>query len=229
MALLEIRDLQRSYRAPSGEQHLVLDIPRFDVEAGEHVALEGHSGSGKTTLLNVIAGILPADSGAVRVDGHDLAQLSEARRDRFRAEHIGYVFQTFNLLQGYTALENVWLGSFFGKGGNREFAHELLVRLGLDGHLHHRPRQLSIGQQQRVALARALVNRPDLVLADEPTGNLDHRRAHDALTLIREICREQEAALLLVSHDPTVLAEFERCEQLDAINRCSGAKEGEGA
>ena len=116
MPLLEIRDLRKSYRAPDGEEFLVLDVPRFEVAAREQVGLQGSSGSGKTTLLNLVAGIQRADSGAIRLDGQDLVALSEPERDRLRAEKIGYVFQTFDLLQGYSALENVLLGMMFGPG-----------------------------------------------------------------------------------------------------------------
>jgi putative ABC transport system ATP-binding protein len=140
-----------------------------------------------------------------------------------RAGTIGYIFQTFNLLQGYTCLENVLLGMSFGPGADRTEAERLLGRVGLGARLGHYPRQLSSGQQQRVAVARALANRPRLVLADEPTGNLDARNARESMALIREVCAEVGAALLLVSHDPVVLAGFDRVERLEAINRAGGA------
>ena len=221
MTLLEIRDIKKAYRSPDGELHTVLDIPSFEVAEGEQVALAGTSGSGKTTLLNTICGILRPDSGSVRIDGKSLDELSESDRDTFRAQHIGYVFQTFNLLQGYTALENVLLGMMFGPGTDRAFAMSLLERLGLKARADYRPAQLSIGQQQRVALARALANRPRLVLADEPTGNLDPRFAQEALDLIRGACREQGAALLIVTHDTKILEQFERVVHLSEINRAA--------
>jgi ABC-type lipoprotein export system ATPase subunit len=221
MALLEIRDLKKSYRAPDGQVQPVLDIPAFELQPGEQVALAGRSGSGKTTLLHAIAGLLRPDSGVVRLEGTDLGSLSEARRDALRAGTLGYVFQVFHLLQGYTALDNVVLGMAFGPGPDRAFARELLGRLGLGDRLDHKPRQLSVGQQQRVALARALANRPRLVLADEPTGNLDPERAREALDLLRRMCREQGAALLLVSHDRAVLEGFERSLDLASLNRAA--------
>jgi ABC-type lipoprotein export system ATPase subunit len=147
--------------------------------------------------------------------------MSESRRDRLRATSIGYIFQTFNLLHGFTVLENVLLGMTFGHGADRAFAENLLHRVGLQDRLHHRPRQLSTGQQQRVAVARALANRPRLVLADEPTGNLDFRSAGESLELIREACGENGAALLLVSHDREVLGRFETRMDLAEINRAS--------
>ena len=149
-----------------------------------------------------------------------MAALSERARDRLRAESIGYIFQTFNLLQGYSCLENVLFGmGFSGAGADRKRATAMLERVGLTQRLHHRPRRLSTGQQQRVAVARALANRPKLVLADEPTGNLDRKNAREALALIRETCRENSASLLLVSHDPEVLGAFENVSDFAEINR----------
>ena len=137
-----------------------------------------------------------------------------------RAEKLGYIFQTFNLLQGYTVLENVVLGMSFGpRGADRAHAREVLERVGLGHRLNHFPHQLSTGQQQRVAVARALANRPKLVLADEPTGNLDRKHAREALALIREVCREQGAALLFVSHDEEALAQFETRRDFAAVNQ----------
>jgi ABC-type lipoprotein export system ATPase subunit len=221
--LLEISDLVRSFTAPDGELTTIVDIPRFVLGAQEHVAVHGASGSGKTTFLNLIAGILQADRGRILLNGHDLTTLSESARDRLRARTLGYVFQNFNLLQGYTALENVLLGMMFGPGIDVKHANHLLDRVGLSHRLTYKPSQLSIGQQQRVAVARALANRPKLVLADEPTGNLDQHHANDALVLIREVCRENGAALLIVSHDPAVLAAFSRREDLATLNRAVGA------
>jgi putative ABC transport system ATP-binding protein len=218
-AMLVVSDLRKSYRLPGGDVHRVVDITRFALAAAAQQALRGGSGSGKTTFLNLIAGILAADAGKVSLDGHDLTAMGEARRDRARAGLIGYIFQTFNLLQGHTVLENVELGMAFGPGVDRARAVALLSRVGLGDKLGHFPRQLSTGQQQRVAVARALANRPKLVLADEPTGNLDRANALDALKLIREVCGESGAALLLVSHDEDVLAQFEHVEDFETLNR----------
>jgi ABC-type lipoprotein export system ATPase subunit len=225
MAVLEIEGLTKSFSRPDGERHLVLDVPRFALAERAELALRGRSGSGKTTLLHVIAGILKPDQGRVVVGGQDLAELSEAQRDAHRARTLGYVFQTFNLLQGYTALENVLLGMMFGPGADKAFAESLLAELGLADRLRYRPAQLSVGQQQRVALARALANRPKLVLADEPTGNLDPERAGEALELLRRLCREHGAALLVVSHDRAVLETFAEVVELHAINRAAAGAE----
>jgi ABC-type lipoprotein export system ATPase subunit len=226
-AMLAIHGLKKSFVSPEGVRMPVVDVAAFSLAAGQQLALRGESGSGKTTFLHLIAGILTADAGRIEIDGVDMAALGEARRDQLRAEKIGYIFQTFNLLQGCTVLENVMLGMAFGPGGaDRARASEMLQRVGLAERMRHFPRQLSTGQQQRVAVARALVNRPTLVLADEPTGNLDVRNAGEALALIRETCRESGAALLLVSHDAQVLAQFPGAQDFAALNVATAVAPG---
>ena len=200
----------------------MVDVPAFSMEVGQQIALSGTSGSGKTTLLNLIAGILQPDEGQVKLDGKSISSASEAVRDSLRAQLVGYIFQTFNLLQGYTCLENVLLGMSFGGALDKNRAIELLDHVGLSQRLDYYPRQLSTGQQQRVAVARALANRPKLVLADEPTGNLDPKNAAEALSLIRQTCGEYGAALLLVSHDKEVLNQFEDVRDLSDINKAIG-------
>ncbi len=217
--MLTVANLEKSFRSPDGETVAIVKVAAFALAAGQQLALRGESGSGKTTFLNLIAGILAADAGSVAIDGIEMTALSEPGRDRLRAEKLGYIFQTFNLLQGFTVLENVVLGMSFGpRGADRAQARAMLERVGLGHRLDHFPRQLSTGQQQRVAVARALANRPKLVLADEPTGNLDRKHAREALALIREVCREQGAALLLVSHDEEVLGQFELRQDFAALN-----------
>jgi putative ABC transport system ATP-binding protein len=218
--MLSVSELKKSFVSPEGARVEIVNVASFALAAGEQMALRGESGSGKTTFLNLIAGILAADSGHVAIDGADMTSLGEPQRDRLRADKLGYIFQTFNLLQGFTVLENVALGMSFGlRGVDRAHAREVLQRVGLGHRLDHFPRQLSTGQQQRVAVARALANRPKLVLADEPTGNLDRTHARESLALIREVCREHNAALLLVSHDEEVLGAFERRKDFGEINR----------
>ena len=221
MSLLKIRQLIKSYKAPEGVRHTVLEVPEFSLEAGQQLALRGASGTGKTTFLNCIAGILRPDAGDIEMAGQNIAIASESQRDELRAQHIGYIFQTFNLLQGYTCLENVLLGMSFSGPANTQQATALLNRVGLADRMDYRPGELSVGQQQRVAVARALANQPNLVLADEPTGNLDPQNAQEALQLIREVCRENTAALLLVSHDQVVLDQFGDCQDLAEINQAS--------
>src|SRR5579862_3087200 len=224
-SLLQIKDLQKTFVTPDGARQCIVNVADFSLKNDEQLALAGESGSGKTTFLHLIAGILKPDSGTIRIAGREMSALREAQRDRLRATTIGYIFQTFNLLQGYTCLENVLLGMSFGPGADRAFAQALLEKVGLGRRLKHYPRQLSTGQQQRVAVARALANRPKLVLADEPTGNLDHKNAGESLDLIREACRENGAALLLVSHDRDVLGRFEEVHSLERINRAAAGSE----
>ncbi|HEY8995305.1 MAG TPA: ABC transporter ATP-binding protein [Lacunisphaera sp.] len=214
--LLAVHDLLKAYGP-----HRVVDVREFVLTTAAQMALRGESGSGKTTFLHLIAGILSPDAGRIELAGRDVATQGEAARDRLRAETIGYIFQTFNLLQGHTVLENVELGMAFGRGVDRAHAEALLRRVGLGDKLGHFPRQLSTGQQQRVAVARALANRPKLVLGDEPTGNLDARNSREALALIREVCREEGAALLLVSHDEGVLGQFENVMAFSELNRAA--------
>jgi putative ABC transport system ATP-binding protein len=216
--VLELRDLHKSYREADGNALDVIHIGRFDLAEGEQAALIGESGSGKSTLLNLIAGIVLPDDGEVSVNGTDITRLDEAERDRFRADNIGYVFQSFNLLQGFTALENVLLGQMFAESEqDADRAVALLETVGLGKRLQHKPRALSVGEQQRVAIARALVNEPPLVLADEPTGNLDAKNGAVVLELLKRICAENNHTLLLVTHDPKVRDQFEKVIRLEDL------------
>lgn len=220
MTMLLLEKLRKTYTEPGGGRLAILDIDRFEAEAGEQVVLVGRSGCGKTTLLHVIAGISRADSGTIRVAGQVISGLGETARDRFRARHIGYVFQTFNLLSAFTALENVMLGMAFGSGvRDSSRARQLLQRVGLEHRMHHKPAALSVGEQQRVAVARALANRPKLLLADEPTANVDAANQQGIIDLIRESCREEKVTLLLVTHATEVARQFSRLVELETLNR----------
>ncbi|MFQ5730604.1 MAG: ABC transporter ATP-binding protein [Planctomycetaceae bacterium] len=217
MALL-LSNLKKAYREPGGGVLPVLDVARFELQRGEQVVLVGASGGGKTTLLNVISGISSPDSGTVQIDGVNVTALPEAARDRFRADRIGFVFQTFNLLPAFSALENVLLGMSFSGKSDRRRARQLLERVGLAGRLRHRPSQLSVGEQQRVAVARGLANSPSLLLADEPTASVDIANQDVILQLIREACAEDDVSLLLVTHAPEVASQFDRVEKLSEFN-----------
>lgn len=217
---LVIENLKKSYREPDGGRIPVLNVARFELQSAEQVVLVGSSGGGKTTLLNVISGITAPDSGRVIIDNVDVTSLNEPTRDRFRAQKIGFVFQTFNLLPAFSALENVLLGmSFSGKGADRSRAAKLLEQVGLGQRLKHRPTQLSVGEQQRVAVARALANHPSLLLADEPTASVDVAHQDNVLALIRDACQEHHVSLLLVTHSPEIASRFKRVEKLSDFNR----------
>jgi ABC-type lipoprotein export system ATPase subunit len=218
--MLLLKDVKKAYVEPNGHLLPILDIRRFELAAGEQMVLVGASGCGKTTLLHVIAGISRADDGVVRIDGIEVSRFSEPMRDKFRAANIGYVFQTFNLLPGFTALENVLLGMTFGRGRRDVIrARQLIDRVGLTSRASHKPAAMSVGEQQRVAVARALANRPKLLLADEPTANVDPSNQQNIINLIRSTCDEEQVALLMVTHSTEVAAQFPRVDRLTDINR----------
>lgn len=177
----------------------------FDAPAGVQMALWGPSGCGKSTMLNLISGLLRADSGIIEVDGVETQRLRNGQLDRFRGERFGFVFQTFNLLGPFTAIQNVMLGMRFSDTRPhhewRPRAKELLERVGLGNRMHSKPATLSVGERQRVAIARALANNQKIVVADEPTGSLDPKTAHSVMDLLLELCGEEKMTLLLVTHD----------------------------
>lgn len=218
--MLLLENVRKSYREPNGEVLSILDIERFSLEPGEQAVLRGRSGCGKTTLLNCIAGLTTVDQGRITIDGQDIVGLQEVSRDRFRARHVGIVFQTFNLLPGFTALENVLLGmTFTGQKPDGDRATKLLQDVGLGHRLTHKPSALSVGEQQRVAVARALSNQPSLLLADEPTANVDPAHQQQVIDLMREACDRENISMLLVTHSPEVSSQFVRVETLEDVNR----------
>jgi len=218
--VIELEGVRKAFVMPGGERVDVLDVPTFRLAPAAQCALEGHSGSGKSTLLHVIAGILRPDTGRVAIEGRDITRLDEASRDRVRADSLGLVFQQFNLLPGFTALENVLVAMAFGSGrADRGRAVDLLAAVGLEHRLHHKPAQLSTGQQQRVAVARALANRPRAVLADEPTASVDAAHQQQVIDLLRGTCAAQGVALLVVTHAPEVAGQFPERLRLEDFNR----------
>jgi ABC-type lipoprotein export system ATPase subunit len=220
---VHLQGLTKSFPVTTGRPLEVLTIEQLALPAGSYTAVKGPSGSGKTTLLNLIAGITVPTAGSVWVDGTEIFALPEPLRDRFRAEHIGYIFQTFNLLAPFTALENVMLSMLFTqsipKRAQRQRAAAILCKLGLGARLSHKPQHLSRGEQQRVAIARALANNPPLILADEPCASLDPQTARTVLDEFLTICREEQKTLLVVSHDETVLGGADQILDMTALNR----------
>jgi putative ABC transport system ATP-binding protein len=215
-------------------QPLLLDIEALRLEAGERLFLEGPSGTGKSTLLGLLGGVLVPQSGRLQILGEDLARLRAARRDRFRADHVGFIFQQFNLVPYLGLVENVTLGCRFSPRRRERLgdaaaiaaeAERLLKALGLDlVELRHRPvTELSVGQQQRVAAARALIGAPELVIADEPTSALDARTRGAFIELLFAEVERAGSALVFVSHDPALAALFPRSLQLTTINRAAAA------
>lgn len=208
---VEATDIYRSLPL-GGETISILRGLSFRIDRGEWVALTGPSGSGKSTLLGILAGLDTPTSGEIRIDGTDIAHLSETRLARLRNAKIGVVFQSFNLIGALTALENVEapLHVHAGRIRARTAAREMLDRVGLSDRLNHRPHQLSGGQQQRVAIARALVTQPALLVADEPTGNLDSSTGAHVLDLIADLRREMGVTVVVATHDPDVAARADR-------------------
>ncbi len=197
--LVEAEGLTKIYDG----QVIALEDVSFSIATGEWVSIMGPSGSGKTTLINILGALDAATSGRVRFDGTDLGSLDAKARTRFRAERIGFVFQAFHLVPYLTALENVMLAQYFHSLTDEAQARRALERVGLGPRTHHLPRQLSAGEQQRVAIARALINQPRLILADEPTGNLDEQNEAVIMQLFHELHREGHA-LVVVTHDPSI-------------------------
>ncbi|MFT7619023.1 MAG: putative ABC transport system ATP-binding protein [Planctomycetota bacterium] len=214
---IEIKNLKKTWSAQGEADRTVLDLPSFSASEGDRVCLVGHSGCGKTTLLNIIAGIVTPTEGSVTIGSTNIVGLSESKRDLFRAQNIGYVFQTFNLLQSLSALENITVGAgFAGMAPHpaKVRAYELLDRVGLIKRAHAKPATMSVGEQQRVAIARALVNTPKIVLADEPTANLDRENGAEVLELLKETTSEENSILLVVTHDEEVRRHFDDVRKL---------------
>ncbi|MBI2432759.1 MAG: ABC transporter ATP-binding protein [Candidatus Hydrogenedentes bacterium] len=206
---------------------VVFFCERFHAAPGQHTALWGPSGCGKSTMLNLISGLLRPDSGKIAVDGIEIQGLSEGKLDQFRGERLGFIFQTFNLLTPFSALQNVMLGMRFSdtvpSSQWKPRATELLKRVGLGQRLHSKPGTMSVGEQQRVAIARALANKQRLIVADEPTGSLDPKNAAAVMNLLLEMCAEQEVTLLMVTHERRL------AERLPNIFECTGLVTSEEA
>ena len=223
---IEIENLVFSYAGASGP---CLNIPEFHAEAGDRIFIYGPSGSGKSTLLGLLAGVLVANEGTVKILGQDFTDLSQTQRDRQRADHIGFIFQQFNLIPYLSVIDNVLLPCRFSKrrldqalvSGNslQAEAERLLSHLDLNASLWGKPvTQLSVGQQQRVAAARALIGKPEIIIADEPTSALDADRQAAFLELLMRECSDANATLLFVSHDRRLAATFNREIDLTTIN-----------
>ncbi|MEO9827001.1 MAG: ABC transporter ATP-binding protein [Paracoccaceae bacterium] len=219
--ILALKDVR--FRWP-GRTSFALSVPDFSIEAGETVLLLGESGSGKSTLLSLICGTVIADTGLVSVAGSDLVSLSGGQRDRYRAEHIGMIFQQFNLLPFGSVLDNILLPLRFAPsrrkraGDGRTEARKLCTALGLPDLLSAKSASLSVGQQQRVAVARALIGRPPVIIADEPTSALDANSQLAFLDLLFEQVKAHGTTLLMVSHDPRLGDRFDRVVRMDEVS-----------
>ena len=216
--MIRCQSLSKSYRLQQGEQTLHWAVDNISISAGARVLVTGPSGCGKTTLLNLLAGLLRPDRGSITINGVRVDQLTTSQADLFRGRQLGLVFQSFQLLTPLSVLENILLGARYGRKWPGHEAHQraerLLEQVGLQARKHHRPAQLSIGEQQRVAIARALINEPPLLLADEPTASLDPSNAARIMDLLFQLCDAHGTTLVTVSHDPSLLTRF--AERIDA-------------
>ena len=213
MSALALREVVKHYPSASGETVRAVDGVTLEIVPGELIALYGPSGSGKTTLLLLAAGLMAPDSGSVTFAGHDVGAMSARESARYRLYDVGFVFQAFHLMPGASALDNALIKlpvRGYSVREAREKTTPWLQRVGLGARLDHRPEQLSMGERQRVAIARALVGEPRLLLADEPTGNLDSARTREILALLREVCHERRIPGLLVTHDPEATSFVDR-------------------
>ena len=209
--MIEIRDLQKTYRVGEIDVHALRGVD-LSVERGEFVAIVGPSGSGKSTLFHILGGLTPPTSGSIHIDGRDLLGMTEAERTNLRKTGVGFVFQKYNLLPTLTAADNIEIARDIAhrKGPLDPQFDEILGLLGLKGRLHHKPRALSGGEQQRVAIARAIVNHPALLLADEPTGNLDTTNSEAVLGLLRDLNKRLGQTILMITHNPEAAAYADR-------------------
>ena len=210
-AIIELRGVTKDYRLGDETIH-ALDRVDLTVTEGEFLAITGPSGSGKSTLANVIGGLDMPSEGTVLIDGEDLSKVGDARLSEYRNKHIGFVFQSFNLQPNYTALENVMLPLVLAKVGSRDRrdrAAECLKAVGLEERMRHMPAQLSGGQRQRVAIARALAGQPSIIIADEPTGNLDSARGAEIMQLLRQL-NSEGITLIIITHDPQIARQAHR-------------------
>lgn len=207
--VIEIKNVKKVYRMGS-ERICAVDDVSFEIQKGEFCCLLGTSGSGKSTLLNLMAGIEKASGGQILIKGKDVRKMSEKQLAKFRQKYLGFVFQSYNLLNSMTALENVEFPLVFKRVPSkkrRRMAKDMLVKVGLGGRINHRPKQMSGGQQQRVGIARAFVAKPEIVFADEPTGNLDTKTTMEVMKLIKQIAKDNRQTIVMVTHDPR-LADF---------------------
>jgi len=216
-SIVQVRNVSKAYRRDANSVPVLQNIT-LDVPTGEFVALMGPSGSGKTTLLNLIAGIDRPDSGQVMVAGTDVAQLTESQLAKWRATNIGFVFQFYNLIPVLTAFENVELPlllTSLSKSQRRAHVETALALVGLQDRMDHSPRQLSGGQEQRVAIARAIATDPQILVADEPTGDLDRKSAEEILTLLDRLNKEHKKTIVMVTHDPHAAERAHTVRHLD--------------
>jgi putative ABC transport system ATP-binding protein len=210
--MIQLKSVHRSYKMGK-ENVAALDGVNLDIKEGEFVAIMGPSGSGKSTLANIIGGLDRPNSGSVNIDGEELSRMSDRELSHYRNKKIGFVFQSFNLISNYTAIENVMLPLIIAgmpRKQRKEKAYEYLKAVGLETRVEHKPTELSGGERQRVSIARALANDPRILIADEPTGNLDSRKTDEIMEILKLLNKEEKITILVITHDSNVAKQADR-------------------
>lgn len=214
--MIELKNVSKVYEL-GGEKIFALDHVNFTVEKGDFIAIVGPSGSGKSTLANVIGGLDVPDEGEVLVDGQDIAKVHDTVLSNYRNKKIGFIFQSFNLQPNYTALENVTIPLIFAEmsaNDRKSRATDCLKAVGLEDRINHRPSQLSGGQRQRVCIARALANNPEVIIADEPTGNLDSKKGNEVVDILKQLNQKLGVTLIIITHDREVAKQAKRIVEI---------------
>lgn len=219
--MIQLRDIEMKYE-DNGQEILALKLKKLNIEEGKQVAFIGASGSGKTTLFNLISGMIVPTKGTVEVNDLEITSLKESERDLFRANHIGYIFQDFNLFNEFTVLQNVILPLSFSKAYDKkemnDMAKQVLKEVGMAEKINQKVKTLSGGEKQRVAIARSIINSPDIILADEPTGNLDYKNGAKIMDILTKIAREKKATLIVITHNNSQLDMFDEIMDIEKMN-----------
>ncbi len=219
--MIKLKNIRMQYE-DNGTKIEALKLKELQIKDEKHVAFIGSSGCGKTTLFNLISGMITPTEGSVEVQDVELTSLTEQERDLFRANHIGYIFQDFNLFPEFTVLQNVVLPMAFSKRYTKkemnELAEDILKKVGMDGKLNQKVKTLSGGERQRVAIARSIVNKPNVILADEPTGNLDYKNGAKIMELIKQMALDEKATLVVITHNNSQLDMFDEVINIEELN-----------
>lgn len=219
--MIKLNDIEMTYN-DNGQKITALKLKKLEIEEGKQIAFVGASGSGKTTLFNLISGMIVPTNGKVEVNDINIAALEEEERDLFRANHIGYIFQDFNLFNEFTVMQNVILplsfSNVYTKKEMIEMAKKVLKEVGIDGKENQKVKTLSGGEKQRVAIARSIINAPDIILADEPTGNLDYKNGVKVMEILTKVAKEKKATLIVITHNNSQLDMFDEVVDVEKLN-----------